>query len=138
MTEVPGAAASRRRWAIAAVGVLVVMSTGCSAMADSPLQYVSYERSGGQVPTYRPSARIEAAKLTASERAQLETLVKGADVMRQPESFTAARIPDSFEYRLTVSYGNQTRTVTFHDQDGHPQSLDTLVNWIKSHEQHQR
>ncbi len=105
-------------------------------MADSPLQYVAYERSGGQVPTYRPAARIEAAKLTAGERAELDKLLKSADLLRQPQSFAAPRIPDSFEYRLTVAYANETRTIVFHDQDGHPQSLDALVNWIKAHGQH--
>jgi hypothetical protein len=104
-------------------------------MADDPLQFVAYERSGGQVPTLKPSGRIEADKLTARDRAELEKLVKSADVLHQPTTAAASRIPDSFEYRLTVGYADQTRTIVFHDQDGHPQSLDTLVNWIKAHEQ---
>jgi len=104
-------------------------------MADSPLQFVAYERSGGQVPTLKPSGRVEAAGLTSKDRAELEQLVKNADVMHQPETVAAARVPDSFEYRLTVGYADQTRTIVFHDQDGHPQSLDALVNWIKAHGQ---
>jgi hypothetical protein len=114
------------------------MSLGCSGVADSGLQYVAYERSGGQVPTYRPSARIEAAKLSANDRAELERLLKNADVVGQPETFTGARVPDSFEYRLTVSYANRTRTLIFHDQDGHPASLDALVNWIREHAEKQQ
>jgi len=131
----PGARRSRRRWAIAGVGILALLSQGCARMTDGELQFVAYERSGGQVPTYRPSARIDTATLSANDRAALEKLVKSADVLHQPQAFAAPRIPDSFEYRLTVGYTNQTRTIVFHDQDGHPQSLDALVNWIKAHGQ---
>jgi hypothetical protein len=104
-------------------------------MDDSRLRYVAYERSGGQLPNYRPSARVEAAKLSKTEHAELEKLIRGADIMRQPEAFRGQPIPDSFEHKLTVAYGKRTRTVVFHDQDGHPASLDSLVNWIKSHGQ---
>jgi hypothetical protein len=102
-------------------------------MAESQLQFVELQRSGGQVATYRPSFRVDAATLSAGDRAELETLVRRADVLQQPEAFPAPRIPDAFEYRLTVAYANQRRTIVFHDQDGHPQPLDTLVNWIRAH-----
>jgi hypothetical protein len=101
-------------------------------MSDPDLIYVEWKRSGGQIPTLRPAVRLAAQDLSSAERAELERLIQSADLANQPARFPGKRAPDSFEHQLTVHSTNETRTLVFHDQDGHPQSVDALVAWIRS------
>jgi hypothetical protein len=102
-------------------------------MTSTDIVSVEYERSGGQVPTYRPAARVESKDLTVDELQMLLGLLRQVDVYQQSQHFGGAAIPDSFEYRLTVRTNSGERTLTFRDQDGHPKSLDDLVEWIRAH-----
>ena len=100
-------------------------------MAQNNLIAVDLQRSGGQVPTYRPSVRVDAKELSAEERADLERLLRKADFFQQPAQFpaTAAEV---FEYRLTVQSTEQSHTVVFHDRDGHPEALDQIRDWLNA------
>ena len=102
-------------------------------MAQDKWSFVELERSGGQVPTFRPKFRIEAKDLSEEERGSLDRLLKNSDFFNQPSRFSETGHPDTFEYRLTCDWDGQTHTVVLHDQDGHPATLDALVEWILDH-----
>ena len=111
----------------------LIMAFGVQLMAQDNLLAVQLERSGGQVPTYRPKFKVEVKNLNAADRAQLERLLKEADFFHQPKSFSETGLPDVFKYTLTVETQEGSYTVVFRDQDGHPESLDALAVWIRSH-----
>jgi len=102
-------------------------------MPLSDPSYVELERSGGQLPTYRPTVRIDVDSLSEADRRKLDALIHGARLDQQPAQFSKSAVPDAFSYRLTVKLpGQPERTVTFRDQDGHPASIDNLADWIRS------
>lgn len=103
-------------------------------MVQENWQYIELGRSGGQVPTFRPKYRLEIKDLSAEERQTLARLLKEADFFHQPDRFPGTGFPDTFEYRLTVQSAEASHTVVFHDQDGHPESLDTITDWVYSHQ----
>jgi hypothetical protein len=102
-------------------------------MDDGQVRSVELVRSGGQLPTYKPTYKLDAHDLTEADRKSLEALVAKLDLAKLPDRFTASPAPDAFEYVLTVRRDEATRTITFHDMDGHPQTLDELVSWIRAH-----
>jgi hypothetical protein len=102
-------------------------------MSDGSLQSLELKRSGGQLPTYAPSFKVDPNQLSEPDRRTLESLLAGIDLASLPERFPAKPIPDAFEYTLTVRRNNTTRTVVFHDMDGHPKALDELAAWIRTH-----
>lgn len=126
-----GALPSQRRWLI--IGALLLLSCTQSMPLSDP-SYVELVRSGGQVPTYRPTARIDVDSLSEADRRTLEALARDARLDQQPAQLPKSAVPDVFSYRLTVKLpGQPERTVTFHDQDGHPTTFDKLADWIRSH-----
>ena len=95
--------------------------------------YVELERTGGQVPTYRPTVRVDVAALSAADRQKFDELTRNAPLAPPAAPASKAPIPDGFTYRLTVKLAGQPeRTLTFGDQDGHPASLDHLADWIRA------
>jgi hypothetical protein len=103
-------------------------------MAQESWLYVELERSGGHVPTFRPKFRLEVKALSVDERKKLDRLLKDADFFHQPARFSGTGHPDAFEYRLTVEGTEESHTVVYHDQDGHPESIDTLADWVRAHQ----
>ncbi|MDY7791648.1 protealysin inhibitor emfourin [Burkholderia ubonensis] len=102
-------------------------------MPTTEPSYVEVERSGGQIPTYRPKVRVDVDRLTADERQRLEELVANAHLEHQATGTVNLPFPDAFTYRLTVKMpGCPERTVAFADQDGHPAALDELADWVRS------
>lgn len=102
-------------------------------MSDSTLKSVEIIRTGGQVPTYTPTHRVDTRDLPDQDRRTLEALITKLDLARLPDRFKGAPVPDAFNYELTVTAGGTTRTIEFHDGDGHPPSLDDLADWLKQH-----
>ena len=120
-------------------GALVIaLGIGWFFMAQSREQHrefivVELERSGGQVPTLRPKFRIDVGTLSQNERNELESLITKADFFRQPAGMTGIVHPDAFEYRLTVQTKDGSHSVTYHDDDGHSDSIDSMADWIRAH-----
>ena len=101
---------------------------------DQPdVSTVSIERSGGQVPTYRPSFKVDVKNLSEQERKTLLRLLQEIDLKQQAARSPGRAVPDAFTYTLNVENASGTQKVVFSDQDGHPKSLDALLNWIKEH-----
>jgi hypothetical protein len=114
---------------------------GSLFMAQSKEQHqeviaVELERSGGQVPTFRPTVRIDLRNLSQNERDEFERHIKQSDFFRQPARIAGPIHPDAFEYRLTVHTTNSSHSVTYHDDDGHHESIDTMADWIRTHQAH--
>ena len=100
-------------------------------MSQTDVSSVSVERSGGQVPTYRPSFKVDVKSLSEQERKTLLRLLQDVDFHRPAARSPGGAVPDSFEYTLSVEDASGAHTVVFRDQDGHPKSLDALVDWIR-------
>lgn len=101
-------------------------------MAQTGELSIEVERSGGQLPLYRPRFKVEEKDLSGQERRMLAHLVEKADFFSQPGRFSLTGHPDAFEYRMTVIQSGKAHTVVFHDDDGHPESLDDLVDWLRA------
>jgi hypothetical protein len=71
---------------------------------------------------------------SAEDRKAIDRLLSKADFFHQPARFSGTGHPDVFEYRLTVQAAQESHTVVFHDEDGHPESLDALADWIRNYE----
>ena len=117
---------------------LLVVALGIVGMVQESqgkhtLIYVELERSGGQVPTYRPKFRVDVKGLSVEHRRVLDRLLKDADFFHQPTRFSGTGHPDVFEYRLHVQASDGSHVLIFHDQDGHPESIDKLAEWIRTH-----
>ena len=97
---------------------------------------IEFERSGGQVPTFRPRFRVEVKGLSVDDHKAIDRLLGKADFFSQPARFPGTGHPDAFEYRLTVQTAEESHTVVFHDEDGHPKSLDALADWIRNYQSH--
>lgn len=121
-------------------GVLVIaLAMSVSLMGqreqEQPeLLAVELDRSGGHVPTYQPHFRLDVGKLAPSERRELQRLVRESDFFAHPANIAGTAHPDSFEYHLTVQTKDGRHTVTYHDDDGHPESLDAVADWIRAHQ----
>jgi hypothetical protein len=111
--------------------MLLAIQLGPGCMAETDLTYIELQRSGGQLATLRPTFRVTAKDLSPEDRQALDALIGKADVMHLPERFAGRSVPDAFEYRLSIVSPRQTRTIVFHDQDGHPEALDALAEWIR-------
>jgi hypothetical protein len=96
--------------------------------------FVELERSGGQVPTYRPRVRLALGELSAADRAHCETLARRAASAPGP-SQAAPRVPDSFQWQLTIRLADRApaQTLRFTDHDGHPAAWDVLADWLRRH-----
>ena len=105
-------------------------------MAQHDWLYIELERSGGQVPTFRPRFTVEVKSLNPEDRKAIDRLLSNADFFRQPARFSGTGHPDAFEYRLTVQATEGSYTVIFHDGDGHPESLDALAEWVRNYQSH--
>src|SRR5215831_19115367 len=118
-------------------GALVIaVAIGSFVMAQSGEQRreiiaIELERSGGQVPTLRPKFKIDVGKLSQNQRDELEDLITKTDFFRQPARTTGTVHPDAFEYRLTVQTKDGSHSVIYHDDDGHPDSIDSMADWIR-------
>lgn len=102
-------------------------------MPDGPLKSVEIVRSGGHVPTYTPSYRVDTRDLPQQDRSALEALVAKLDLATLPDAFNGPSLPDAFTYTLTLTRGDTTRTISFNDMDNHPESLDELIEWVEAH-----
>jgi hypothetical protein len=128
--------AAVRTWRRIVGGLILgalIMICGVQLMAQENLLAVQLDRSGGQLPTYRPKFRIEVKNLSAADRAELERLLKEADFFQQPNRSSETGLPDAFKYTLTVETGEGSHTVVFRDQDGHAPALDALAAWLRAH-----
>ena len=103
-------------------------------MAGEQWLEVILQRSGGQLPTLRPTFRIDVARLSAGDKQMLDRLLNAARFLDLPAQISKAGHPDSFAYELTVHGAAHSNTVLFHDQDGHTPALDELVQWIREHQ----
>jgi len=128
----------RQAQAVLIPGALVVaLGIGAFFMAQSREQHqefiaVELERSGGQVPTFRPKFRVDIGNLRQNEREEFGRLVKQSEFFKQPDRIIGTVHPDAFEYRLTVQTKDGSHSVTYHDDDGHPDSIDTMADWIRA------
>lgn len=118
---------------IVALGILVMVQ---ESRGQKELVYIELERSGGQIPTYRPKFRVEVKDLSAEHRKALDRLLKDADFFHQPARFSGTGHPDAFEYRLNVQATDGSYVLIFHDQDGHPESIDALADWVRTRQSH--
>jgi hypothetical protein len=123
-------------------GALVTaVAIGWFFMAQSKEQHqeviaVELERSGGQVPTLRPKFRVDLGKVSRNERDELQRHLTASDFFRQPARIAGPTHPDAYEYRLTVQTKDGSHSVTYHDDDGHHESIDTMADWIRAHQSH--
>jgi hypothetical protein len=101
-------------------------------MPEGDLKSVELLRSGGPVPTYAPSFKVDVQQLSSGDQQALKSLVDNLDLSKLPDRMTSRGVPDAFEYTLIVKQDDTSRTIQFHDQDGHPQSLDALVSWLRA------
>jgi hypothetical protein len=125
------------RRALIAGALVVAIAIGSSLMAQNRDQHrefiaVELERSGGQVPTIRQRFRIDAGNLSQNERDELKRLITEADFFRQPARIVGTAHPDAFEYRLTVQTKDGSHSVTYHDDDGHSDSIDSMADWVRA------
>jgi len=102
-------------------------------MGKEELLQVELERSGGQLGLPRMFS-IDVKSLTAENRAVLEQMIVKTDFFNLSGSYSKTGKPDTFEYRLTILSSKRKHSIIFHDQDGHPQALDDLDEWIRSHQ----
>lgn len=94
---------------------------------------VELARSGGMVPTLRPHFEIELSQLPAAERATVTGLLNASNFLALPARFSSATLPDAYTYRLTAWNAAGPHSIEFSDGDGHPDALDTLLNWLQTH-----
>lgn len=98
---------------------------------ESPAVHLQLERSGGQLPTFRPRVEVALGALPQADREQAQAL---ANAVRAPVRSRGARHPDAFTYRITVTRADgSTQVLEFGDADGHDASLDALAEWIRAH-----
>ncbi|MEY5100143.1 MAG: hypothetical protein RJA36_2862 [Pseudomonadota bacterium] len=80
---------------------------------------------------YRPRYRVETKHLNPQEQKLLQQIFDRSDFFNLPDRFSLTGYPDTFEYRMTVNQDGKEHTVIFHDDDGHPESLDELMDWLR-------
>jgi hypothetical protein len=97
---------------------------------------VELERSGGQLPTFKPKYVVATDSLSSEECHELKRLIEKTNFFRQPKQFSETGLPDAFKYKLTVQEGGQRHSVIFHDEDGHPEQIDAIADWVRSHASH--
>ncbi len=92
---------------------------------------IDFVRSGG-FAGLRLARTFDTAQLPDAQAKRIEGLVEEAAFFQLPEPEQAqAVIPDSFQYRLTVSSGAQTRQIEATDSTL-PEQLRPLVNYLVS------
>jgi hypothetical protein len=110
------------------------LNEGDQHMVKPDWLYIELERSGGQVPTFRPRFRIDIKGVSEEDLKTVDHLLSKVDLFHQPDRFPRTGHPDTFEYHLTIGSAEESHTIVFHDEDGHPKSLDALVDWIRDYQ----
>ncbi len=98
--------------------------------SQSSLQ-VQFVRTGG-FAGIRLSCNLDSAELPENQAQELQELVEKADFFEMPDiQAPAASVPDSFEYRVTIFSGKQSRSVVVADPRV-PKGLRPLVAFLVS------
>jgi hypothetical protein len=96
---------------------------------EPPAVRLLLERSGGQLPTFRPRVEVPLAALPPALQGEAQALIGAA----QAHATRGARHPDAFTYRITVTRADgSSRVLEFGDADGHDAALDALADWIRA------
>jgi hypothetical protein len=90
---------------------------------------IELERSGGLLGAPRTFA-VDVNKLGAQDATEIARLAERVLFFDLPGEYPHSGLPDAFEYRFTITSAAQAHTVVFHDQDGHPDILDEIVDWV--------
>jgi len=91
---------------------------------------IEYSRTGGfAAPALRQKLEIDTDDLTPDDARDLLGLVKHAQRSRVNPDPHSDRSRDAFRYRVTITDGDVTHTVTASDAEM-PEALVPLIDWL--------
>ncbi|MFL5339717.1 MAG: protealysin inhibitor emfourin [Gemmataceae bacterium] len=94
---------------------------------------IRFESGGGVTgPAGNRSAAFDTDRLPPTEAAELQSLVRGANLPALAKRPAATTRPDEIYYELTVEVGGRSETVSATQRDAPPE-LRPLIAWLNAH-----